>query len=506
MPALVWRTRPARSISRCETICASEGFSFMVGRKYWLIRMAADCRERTLQRQTGAQSRWFCTGACPHTAAIDGGRPRMLEQLFKLSENKTSVRTEIVAGITTFLTMAYIIFVNPDILSKAGMPFGAVFTATCVAAAIGCLLMAFVANYPIALAPGMGLNAYFAFGVVGGMKFSWQVALGCVFISGIIFFIISVLPIREWIVNAIPKSLKMAIAAGIGLFLALIALKNAGVVIGNPATLVTHGELNTFPVVMATLGFVLIVALEYRRVMGGVIIGILAVTIVAIALGKQKFGGVFDVPPSIAPVFLQMDLVGAFHVGLVTVVFAFLFVDLFDNTGTLIALAHRGGFMRPDGTVPRLHRALMADSAAAMVGAAVGTSTTTSYIESASGINEGGRTGLTALTVAVLFLLALFVAPLAGSIPAYATAPALLYVACLMTRGLVEIEWDDITEAAPAVITAIAMPFTFSIAEGIAFGFIAYTVIKLVAGKVAEIHPAVGILAVLFVIKYVVIG
>jgi AGZA family xanthine/uracil permease-like MFS transporter len=430
----------------------------------------------------------------------------MFNQVFKLRENDTNVRTEIVAGITTFLTMAYIIFVNPDILSKAGMPLSAVFVSTCVAAAIGCFLMAFVANYPIALAPGMGLNAYFAFGVVGGMHYSWQVALGCVFISGVIFFIISVLPIREWIVNAIPKSLKMAIAAGIGLFLALIALKNAGIVVGNEATLVAHGQLVSWPVVMATLGFALIVALEYRRVLGGVIIGILAVTAVSILAGQQKFGGVFDVPPSIAPVFLQMDLAGAFKVGLVTVVFAFLFVDLFDNTGTLIALAHRGGFMRPDGTVPRLNRALMSDSAAAMIGAAVGTSTTTSYIESASGINAGGRTGLTAMTVGVLFLLSLFIAPLAGSIPPYATAPALLYVACLMARGLTEIEWDDVTEAAPAVITAIAMPFTFSIAEGIAFGFISYVAIKLVAGKFRDIHPAVGILAVLFVIKYLVIG
>ena len=430
----------------------------------------------------------------------------MLERIFKLSENKTNARTEIVAGITTFLTMAYIIFVNPAILGDAKMPFGAVFAATCVAAAIGCFLMAFLANYPIALAPGMGLNAYFAYTVVGKMGYSWQVALGCVFISGVIFFIISVLPIREWIVNAIPKSLKMAIAAGIGLFLALIALKNAGVVVGNEATLVTHGKLTSFPVVMAALGFALIVALEYRRVMGGVIIGILAVTVVAIAAGQQKFGGIFDVPPSIAPVFLQMDLAGALQVGLVTVVFAFLFVDLFDNTGTLIALAHRGGFMRPDGTVPRLNRALMSDSAAAMIGAAVGTSTTTSYIESAAGINAGGRTGLTAAVVGLLFLLALFVAPLAGSIPAYATAPALLYVACLMTRSLTEVEWDDITEAAPAVITALAMPFTFSIAEGIAFGFISYAGIKLATGRYRDVHPAVGILAVLFVIKYVVIG
>ena len=430
----------------------------------------------------------------------------MLDQLFKLNENKTTVRTEIVAGITTFLTMAYIIFVNPDILSKAGMPFGAVFVATCVAAAIGCFLMAFLANYPIALAPGMGLNAYFAFVVVGKMQFSWQVALGCVFLSGIIFFVISVLPIREWIVNAIPRSLKMAIAAGIGLFLALIALKNAGIVVADPATMVTHGKLDSWPVLMATLGFALIVALEHRKVLGGVIIGILVVTIVSIIAGQQKFGGIFDLPPDPRPVLLQMDLGGALKVGLLTVVFTFLFIDLFDNTGTLIALAHRGGFMRKDGTVPRLRSALMADSAAAMVGSAVGTSTTTSYIESASGINAGGRTGLTAFTVGVLFLLALFVAPLAGSIPPYATAPALLYVACLMTRGLVEVEWDDITESAPAVITAVAMPFTFSIAEGIAFGFIAYTAIKLVAGRFADIHPAVGILSVLFLVKYVVIG
>ena len=430
----------------------------------------------------------------------------MLEQLFKLSENKTNVRTEVVAGITTFLTMAYIIFVNPSILSTTGMPFGAVFAATCLAAAVGTLLMAFLANYPIALAPGMGLNAYFAFVVVGAMKYSWQVALGCVFISGIIFFIISALPIREWIVNAIPKSLKMAIAAGIGLFLALIALENAKIVVAHPVTLVTHGDLASWPVLMAVLGFALIVALEHRKVIGGVIIGILAVTVVSILAGKQKFGGIFDMPPSVAPVFLQMDLAGAMSVGLVTVVFAFLFVDLFDNTGTLIALAHRGGFMRPDGTVPRLHRALMADSGAAMIGAAIGTSTTTSYIESASGINSGGRTGLTALTVAVLFLLALFIAPLAGSIPPYATAPALLYVAILMARGLAEIEWDDITEAAPAVITALAMPFTFSIAEGIAFGFISYVALKVATARFRDIHPAVAILAVLFVIKYMVIG
>ncbi|TWT09575.1 NCS2 family permease [Reyranella sp. CPCC 100927] len=430
----------------------------------------------------------------------------MFETLFKLRENNTTVRTEVLAGITTFLTMAYIIFVNPDILAKAGMPQDAVFVATCVAAAIGTLLMAFLANYPIALAPGMGLNAYFAFGVVLGMKFTWQVALGCVFISGVIFLILSVLPVREWIVNAIPKSLKMAIAAGIGLFLALIALQGAKIVVAHPATLITAGDLKSWPVILAALGFVLIAALEYRKVPGGVIIGVLAVTAASALLGVSKFSGVVSAPPSIAPVFLQMDLAGALNVGLITVIFAFLFVDMFDNSGTLIGLAHRAGFLRKDGTVPRLGRALIADSSAAMIGAAVGTSTTTSYIESASGINAGGRTGLTAVVVAILFLLALFFAPLATSVPTWATAPALLYVACLMAHGLVEIEWSDVTEAAPAVVTALAMPFTFSIAEGIAFGFITYTGIKIAAGRIRDVHPAVGILSVLFVIKFAVIG
>jgi AGZA family xanthine/uracil permease-like MFS transporter len=369
----------------------------------------------------------------------------MLDRLFKLSENNTNVRTELVAGLTTFLTMAYIIFVNPAILAEAKMPFGAVFAATCVAAAVGCFLMAFLANYPIALAPGMGLNAYFAFGVVGGMGHSWQVALGCVFISGVIFLIISVLPIREWIVNAIPKSLKMAIAAGIGLFLALIALKNAGIVVAHPATLVTHGKLDQLAGLHGGTGL-----RPDRRPR------------ISPHHGRRDHrhpgrhrdldpGGPSEVrrhlrrtPPSIAPVFLQMDLAGALQVGLVTVVFAFLFVDLFDNTGTLIAT----------GPSWRLHAARRNRAPAArcpdlrqcrggMIGAAVGTSTTTSYIESASGINAGGRTGLTAAAVGVLFLLALFVAPLAGSIPAYATAPALLYVACLMARGLTEIEWND---------------------------------------------------------------
>lgn len=430
----------------------------------------------------------------------------MFEQLFGLGQHNTTVRREILAGVTTFLTMAYIIFVNPQILSATGMDQGAVFVATCLAAAFGSAFMGLYANYPVALAPGMGLNAYFTYSVVLQSGHSWQVALGAVFISGIIFFLISVTPVREWIVNAIPKSLKMAISAGIGLFLGIIGLQAAGIVVDHPATLVTLGDLTAWPPILAALGFVIMAALDARKVPGAIIIAILLVTAAGVALGVSPTGGLFSLPPSIAPTFLQMDLVGALDIGLVAIIFAFLFVDLFDNTGTLIGVAHRAGLLDKDGKLPRIGRALMVDSTAAMVGAALGTSTTTSYIESAAGVRAGGRTGLTAVVVAVLFLAALFLAPLAGMIPAYATAPALLFVACMMTRGLTEIDWEDVTEYAPAVVTAIAMPLTFSIAHGIAFGFITYAAIKLISGRWKEIHPAVAVLAVLFIIKFAFIG
>lgn len=429
----------------------------------------------------------------------------MFERLFKLTENGTTVRTELLAGLTTFLTMAYIAFVNPQILSVTGMDLGAVFVATCLAAAFGSIFMGMFANYPIALAPGMGLNAYFAFTVVKQMGFSWQVALGAVFISGAIFLLLSVLPVREWIINAIPKSLKMAISAGIGLFLGIIALQAAGIVVDHPVTLVTAGNLAKGPTILAALGFVLMVALDRYGIRGGIMISVLAVTVVSIILGYSKFEGVVSVPPNPAPVLLQLDIAGALNVGLVAIIFAFLFVDLFDNSGTLIGIAHRAGMLDKDGKVPRLSRALIVDSSAAMAGAALGTSTTTSYIESASGIKVGGRTGLTAVVVGVLFLLMLFFSPLAKSVPAFATAPALLFVACMMARGLTEVDWEDPTEYAPAVVTAIAMPLTYSIAEGIAFGFITYAAIKVVAGRFRELHPAVAILAVLFVVKFAVI-
>jgi AGZA family xanthine/uracil permease-like MFS transporter len=349
----------------------------------------------------------------------------------------------------------------------------------------------------------MGLNAYFTYGVVLGMKHTWQVALGAVFLSGVLFFLISVTKLREYIINAIPRSLKMAISAGIGLFLGIIALENAGVVVAHPVTYVTLGKITQPTVILATIGFLLMIALDRRAITGGIIIAILAVAVAGMLLGYSPFPkSLASAPPSLMPTLLQMDLKGAFEIGLVGIVFAFLFVDFFDNAGTLIGVAYRAGLMDKDGRVPKLNRVLLADSTSAMVGAALGTSTVTSYIESASGIKVGGRTGLTAITVGVLFLLALFFSPLALSIPSYATAPALLFVACLMARGLTEVEWEDVTEYAPAVVCALAMPLTFSIAHGIAFGFITYAGCKLLAGRLKDVHAAVYTIAALFVIKF----
>lgn len=436
----------------------------------------------------------------------------MLEKLFKLSEHNTNVKTEVVAGITTYLTMAYIIFVNPSILKLAGMDYGAVFVATCLAAAIGTLIMGLWANYPIALAPGMGLNAFFTFTVVMEMGYSWQSALGAVFFSGLIFTVLSLFKIREWIINSIPLSLRLGIAAGIGLFLALIALKSAGIVVDSPATLVTMGDLSDPKVILAIVGFFIIVSLSYRRVLGSVMIGILVVTVLSMLpiYGTEtgvlnQLNGVVSMPPSLAPTFMEMDLAGALEVGMLSVIFAFLFVDLFDTSGTLVAVAQQGGLLDKDKRLPRLGRALMSDSTATMAGAALGTSTTTSYIESTAGISAGGRTGLTAVVVAALFLLSLFFSPLAGSVPAYATAGALFYVAVLMTAGLAEVDWKDLTEAAPVFVAAIAMPLTFSIANGIAFGFITYAGIKLLSGRREDVSLSVLVLAALFVVKFIVV-
>ncbi|MFI3247218.1 MAG: NCS2 family permease [Ferrimonas sp.] len=427
----------------------------------------------------------------------------MLEKLFKLSEHNTNVRQEVIAGITTFLTMAYIIFVNPAMLADAGMDSGAVFVATCLAAAIGCLMMGFIANYPMALAPGMGLNAFFTYTIVLEMGHQWQTALAAVFCSGVLFMVLSLLKVREWLMNAIPKSLRVGIAGGIGLFLALIGLQNAGIIVGNPATLVGLGNITSFSAVMAALGFVMLIAMVKFQLKAAVMLSILVVTVLALVCGEVQYQGVLSMPPSLAPTFMQLDFAGVFEVSMLSVIFALLFVDLFDTSGTLMAVAQKADLLDKDGKLPRANRAMLADSTATIAGSILGTSTTTSYVESTAGVSVGGRTGLTAVVVGVLFLACLFFAPLAGMVPAYATTGALLYVAILMLAGLQHLEWDDITEAAPVVITTIMMPLTYSIAHGISIGFITYAAIKLLSGKAKEVSPAVAILALLFTAKFI---
>lgn len=426
-----------------------------------------------------------------------------LDSLFDLKKHDSNVRAESIAGTTTFLAMAYITVVNPSILSETGMDFGAVFVATCIAAAFGSIVMGLHANYPIAQAPGMGQNAFFTFGVVLGMGHSWQSALGAVFVSGMIFVVMSVTPFREWLVNSIPRNLKLGMAAGIGLFLGFIALRNSGIVIGNDATLVGLGDIVSFEPIVCILGFVMIAALSARKITGAVIIGILFATLLGWLGGKTEFLGIVSMPPSPAPVFMQLDIAGALQVSMVTAILSMLIVDVFDTAGTLVGVATRADLIGEDGKLPRLRRALLSDSSATVVGAVAGTSSTTSYIESAAGVEAGGRTGLTAVVCGLLFLACLFFAPLAQSVPAYATASALLFVACLMARSLADIDWHDVTESAPAMVAALAMPLSFSIAEGIGLGFISYVMIKIVSGRTTECSAASYLIALIFALKYV---
>ncbi len=425
---------------------------------------------------------------------------------FRLAEHGSTVRTEVTAGATTFLTLSYIIFVNPHILGAAGMDPGAVFVATCLASGLACLAMGLYANYPFALAPGMGINAYFTYDVVLGMGVPWQTALGAVFLAGFLFLLLTLSQARQWIIDSIPKSQKMAISAGIGLFLILIALENAGVIAASKDTLVTLGDLGQPGVLLAVAGFLVMVALDGRGVPGSILIAILGVTVAGIAWGVTPthvgFGGILSLPPSLAPTALEMDIPGAFHIGLSAVVLAFLFVLMFDATGSLIGLANRAGLLDERGNLPRMRQALVVDSAATLVSSALGTSPTTVYIESATGIKAGGRTGLTAVVVAGLFIAALFLSPLAETIPVYATAPALLFVGCMMAHTFTDMGWDDVSEYVPAVITATAMPLTFSITGGIGFGFIAYTAIKILSGRAQEASPAMTLLAVAFLLKF----
>jgi AGZA family xanthine/uracil permease-like MFS transporter len=432
--------------------------------------------------------------------------PPLLERLFKLSENRTTLRTEVAAGVTTFLTMAYIIFVNPAILKDAGVPFEGALFATCMAAAAGSLMMGLLANYPFALAPGMGLNAYFTYTVVLGLGHNWRVALGAVFISGVVFMILTLARVRAMIVDAIPMTMKTAVAAGIGLFIAFIGLKNAGAIVASPATFVTLGHVASQPVLLAFGGFLITAALMARGFKSAIIIGIFAVTVAAVLMGIAKPPeGVMEWPDWRSTA-LQLDVRGAVRLGLLDVIFVFLFIDMFDTIGSLMGLGQEAGFLGQDGRLPRVNRALFADAAATTVGALLGTSTVTTYIESATGVSEGGRTGITAVVVALLFLLAAFFSPLIGVIPPIATAPALIIVGALMIRSVISIQWDDMTEAIPAFLTMLAMPLTFSIANGLALGFIFYPLLKLLTGRWREVSPLVYVLAGLFMLRYAYLG
>ncbi|EGF91260.1 permease family protein [Asticcacaulis biprosthecium C19] len=431
-----------------------------------------------------------------------------LDKYFNLTAQGTSVRTEVVAGFTTFLTMAYIILVNPAILSQTGMPIAAIAAATCLSAAFASILMGLVANYPLALAPGMGLNAYFTFTVVKGMGLPWQVALGCVFISGVCFLILTFAGVRQLIVNAIPKPLFAAVAAGIGLFIAFIGLKEAGIIVANPATTVALGDLHAPTPLLALAGLLIIAVLNAWRVKGAILIGVVTTAAIGWALQLVTYTPQPYNLMAMTATVGQLDIAGALDIGktgfgVLEIIFVFLFVDLFDNVGTLVGVSKRAGLIDVDGKIPRLNRILTVDSIATMVGSFFGTSTVTSYIESAAGVQAGGRTGLTAVVTGLLFLVALFFAPYAQFIPAAATAPALIIVGAMMMKPLAEIEWDDPIDALPAFLILIGIPLTFSIANGLAFGITAYALLKLLRGKAGWSDWMLLVLAGLFVVRFV---
>ncbi|WP_430971666.1 NCS2 family permease [Sunxiuqinia rutila] len=429
-----------------------------------------------------------------------------MNRFFKLAENKTTVKTEVLAGITTFMTMAYILAVNPSILSATGMDKNALFTATALSALIGTLVMALVARLPFALAPGMGLNAFFAFTVVLGMGYSWQFALTAVFLEGLIFLVLTAFNIRELIVNAIPLSMKHAVSAGIGLFIAFIGLQGAGVIVDNDAVLVGLGNMGSPSVLIALFGVLLIGVLLALKVKGALLIGIFAATIAGIPFGVTHLpeGHLVSLPPSVSPIFFKFDFHQIFTIDMLIVLFTFLFVDMFDTVGTLVGVSSKADMLTPDGKVPRAKQALFADAIGTTFGSMLGTSTVTTYVESASGVAEGGRTGLTSLTVAGLFLISLFFAPLFIMIPGAATAPALIVVGLFMLSPILKIDMEDYTESIPAFFTIIMMPLAYSIAEGIVFGMLAFVILKLLTGKHKDVSVVMYVLAVLFVIKFII--
>lgn len=430
----------------------------------------------------------------------------MLEKWFGLKAHQTTLKNEIVGGITTFLTMAYIIFVQPSMLAKTGMDTNAVFVATCISAAIGTFIMGFYANLPIALAPGMGLNAFFTYTVVLSMGYSWEVALGCVFWSGIAFVLLSLFKIREWVIQSIPLVLRRSISAGLGAFLAFIAFQNSGMIVDHPATLVhlSLENLKALPALMTILGLMLIVAFEQLKIIGSVMLSIGVVSVLGAVFGdNQLSANMISAPPSVAPTFMKLDLMGALQPAMISVIFAFFFVDLFDTAGTLIGVTHRAGLTTPSGEVPNLKKALLADSTATVVGSMVGTSSVTSYVESASGVVAGARTGLSSVVVGLLFLLALFFSPLLGMIPSYATTGAILYVAILMMYSLKDIDWHDLTEATPVALTFLMIPLSYSIADGITFGFISFVLVKSMTGKFKELNLGVLVLTAILLSRII---
>ena len=427
----------------------------------------------------------------------------ILEKTFDLKLNNTTVKKELLAGFTTFITMAYIIFVNPQMMAASGMDQGASFVGTCLAAAIACIAMGLYANWPVGLAPGMGLNAFFTYTVVNEMGYAWEIALGAVFLAGILFVIMSVTPLRRWMLDSIPLNLRIAMGSGVGLFIGFIGLKSGGIIISNDATLLSLGDFSKIETLLAALGFLSITILSVRKIPGAIIIGVLGITIIGIFLGIVNFNGVVSMPPAFAPTLMKLDIMGALDLAMISVIMSFLFVNLFDTAGTLLGIATRANLVDEKGDIKNLDKALKADSSSSVFGAFFGCSPVTSYVESSAGIEAGGRTGLAAVVVGILFIIAIFFSPVAAIIPAYATAGALVYVAILMLSGMERLNWQDSSELLPALIIIIMIPLTFSIANGIALGFIAYIAIKIFTGKLKSISSGAWFLGLVFLSKFI---
>ena len=428
---------------------------------------------------------------------------QILDQFFKLTENKTSIKKEFIAGFTTFITMAYIIFVNPQIMAQSGMDQGAIFVGTCVAASVACIFMGLYANWPIGLAPGMGLNAFFTYTVVGEMGYSWETALGAVFLAGILFFIISVTNLRRWMIDSIPMNLRVAIGSGVGLFIGFIGLKSGGIILNNDVTYLSLGDFSKYQTILAALGFLIISVLAVRKINGAIIIGVLIVTLISLLIGLVEYNGLLAYPPNIYPTFMKLDILGALDVAMISVIMSFLFVNLFDTTGTLLGVATRANLIDESGNAKNLNKALAVDSSSSIFGTFFGCSPVTSYIESSAGVESGGKTGMVSVVVGLFFILAIFLSPLAAMVPPYATSGALIYVAVLMLSSMEKLNWKSSIDILPALIIIVMIPFTFSIADGIALGFLTYVVLKVATGDIREISSGAWFLTFIFLSKFI---